>query len=270
MENETNEHTASHPITRRKNPILQLPFVFGVAALVATLFTAWTPSGFVPGGISEKINQILAPIPIAASDSSEWPTPTPRPRPRIGIVAGHWGYSTEYGEDPGAVCPDGLTESEINLKIATLVRDDLVGRGFEVDLMQEFDPLLNQYHAMALVSIHADSCDYINDQATGFKVSAALATIHPDRAARLMACIRNRYASVTNLPYHSGSITADMSSYHAFDEIHTDTTAVIIETGFMNLDRQFLTQHPEIAAKGISDGIVCFIYNEDASSTGSP
>ena len=57
-----------------------------------------------------------------------------------------------------------------------------------------------------------------------------------------------------------------MSSYHAFNEIDDDTPAVIIETGFMNLDRQILTQQPELVAGGISDGILCYIYNEDIAT----
>jgi len=57
-----------------------------------------------------------------------------------------------------------------------------------------------------------------------------------------------------------------MSSYHAFNEIDDDTPAVIIETGFMNLDKQLLTQQPDLVAKGIVDGILCYIYNEDLTS----
>jgi len=53
-----------------------------------------------------------------------------------------------------------------------------------------------------------------------------------------------------------------MSSYHAFDEIDIDTPAAIIETGFLNLDRQILTQEPDRIADGISKGILCYIYNE--------
>jgi N-acetylmuramoyl-L-alanine amidase len=233
------------------------------AVVLATLFTAWTPVGLLTSNLTEKIAQALAPRqetgPIATL-----PTPTPRPDPHIGIVAGHW------GNDPGAVCDDGVTEAQINLNIATLVRQNLIGEGFEVDLLEEFDESLDQYQALALVSIHADSCEYINDQATGFKVAAALASANPDRAARLTACLRSRYAQTTGLPYHSTSITPDMTSYHAFDEINPETTAAIIETGFLNLDRQILTQHPDVVAHGISEGILCYIYNEDISAPTAP
>ncbi len=88
---------------------------------------------------------------------------TPPIQQRIGIVAGHW------GNDSGAVCTDGLTEVETNLRIASLVKEYLNAEGIEVDLLQEFDRKLYQYRAIALVSIHNDSCDYLGDTATGYK-----------------------------------------------------------------------------------------------------
>jgi N-acetylmuramoyl-L-alanine amidase len=126
------------------------------------------------------------------------------------------------------------------------------------------------YRGLALVSIHADSCEYINAEATGFKVAAALSSTNADRAQRLTACLRSRYEAITGLPFHSGSITGDMTRYHAFDEIHHETTAAIIETGFLNLDRQILTQSPEVIAEGITRGILCFIYNEDVTTQPGP
>jgi hypothetical protein len=57
-----------------------------------------------------------------------------------------------------------------------------------------------------------------------------------------------------------------MTSYHAFDEIHESTTAVIIGVGFLNLDRQILTQQPDLIAEGIKSGLKCFINNEDINN----
>ncbi len=224
-----------------------------VALLVATLFTAWTDPGLLPSGFGEKVAEGIAPQATASAQSII--TPTPRSRPLIGIVAGH------SGNDSGAVCSDGLTERSINEKIAAYVAQYLGEEDYDVNLLQEFDPNLFGYKATALISIHADSCDYINDLATGFKVSSALSNPHPERAARLTSCLRNRYGKLTGLPLHN-SITVDMTSYHAFDEIDESTTAAIIEVGFLNLDRQILTQNPEIVARGITDGIKCFINNE--------
>ena len=231
--------------------------VFITGVVVATLFTALTTPGILSGALQENISN---PTNIRAHATPEWPTPTSRPKPLIGIVVGHWGDSN----DPGAVCSDGLTELEINQDIAVLVQQNLLNEGFEVQLLKEFDSTLDGYTALALVSIHADSCAYINDQATGFKVSPSLNARRPEKTSRLTKCMRSRYASITQLNVHN-SVTLDMSSYHAFDEISEETPAVIIETGFMNLDRQILTQQPDLIASGITEGLLCYLYNEDIS-----
>lgn len=243
----------------------QLGIVIAVAFLIATLFTAWTEPGLLPGSLTDKLSNALTFQRTTPQASS--PTTTVRPTPRIGIVAGH------SGNDSGAVCPDalgGYREVDLNLGIAILVREALISAGYDVDLLAEFDPRLTGYQAQALVSIHADSCDYINDQATGFKVSAAISTKYPEQASRLTTCLRSRYADATGIKLHSGSVTADMTNYHAFNEINNETPAAIIETGFMNLDREILTQHQDVVANGITSGILCFIRNEDVSPTQIP
>ena len=241
----------------KKGVIYQLQIIFVVAFVLATLFTAWTPGVSVPSNDWENISFAPVPTPTLAENN---PTKTPRTRPLVGIVAGHW------GNDSGSVCNDGLTEAEVNLEIASLVQKYLTEQGYDVDLLKEFDLRLTGYEATALVSIHADSCDYINDLATGFKVAQAMSSKRPERVARLTACLRSRYTQITGMPLHSTSVTGDMTSYHAFGEINDGTAAVIIETGFLNLDRQFLTQTPELAAQGIADGVVCFINNESITS----
>ena len=80
----------------------QLEIVIVVAFVIATLFTAWTEPGLLPGGLSEKYIQRFALQRINSTPGSEFPTSTPRPNPRIGIVAGH------SGNNSGAVCADAL------------------------------------------------------------------------------------------------------------------------------------------------------------------
>jgi N-acetylmuramoyl-L-alanine amidase len=238
---------------------------FVVAALVATLFSSWTEPGLLPSSLTDRLNSALQSS--QPTLEGNYPTPTARPLAHIGIVAGH------SGNDPGAVCPDelgGIREVDVNLDIANRVRDSLTNEGYAVDLLTEFDPLLRNYRSLVLVSIHADSCQYINDQATGYKVAAAISTTYPERAQRLTNCLRNRYAEATGLTFHSGSVTTDMTSYHSFSEINADTPAAIIEVGFLNLDRDFLTQKPDQAAAGISSGILCFLRNEDIPTQTAP
>jgi N-acetylmuramoyl-L-alanine amidase len=228
-----------------------------VAVLVATLFVAFTPSA-LSGGLSEQLAVLLTSQPAQGGVAG-----TARPRIKIGIVAGHW------GNDSGAVCDNGTTEAEVNLKIATLVQQKLAALGYETDLLEEFDPRLTDYQAAALVSIHNDSCQYINDQATGFKVAAAMSSRDLNLAGRLEACLRDRYQRRTGLPLHN-SVTNDMSLYHAFDEISPNTTSAIIETGFLNLDYKLLTENTDQVATGVAEGILCFINNENIAPTPVP
>ena len=242
----------------------QIQIILGVAFLLATLFTAWTEPGLLPSSLSEKLDAALAAQ--STTPQPDWPTPTARPNPRIGIVAGH------SGNDPGAVCSDelgGTREVDINLTVAQKVKESLVAEGFDVDLLAEFDPRLVGYRALALVSIHADSCQYVNDEATGFKVAAALSTFYPEQATRLTTCLRTRYADITGMRFHTGSVTNDMTNYHAFGEINNETPAAIIEVGFLNLDRKILTEQPDLLASGITAGILCFVRNEDIAPSGA-
>jgi N-acetylmuramoyl-L-alanine amidase len=235
-----------------------LPQALFVAILVATLFVSLTP-GSLSGGLSEKLAVLLTTQP----NSVAAPGTTPRPLIKIGIVAGHW------GNDSGAVCEDGTTEADVNLKIATLVQQKLAALGFETDLLQEFDPRLSGYSAAVLVSIHNDSCKYINDQATGFKVASAMSSRDANLANRLAGCLRDRYQRTTGLPLHN-SVTNDMSLYHAFNEIEPSTTAGIIETGFLKLDYDILTSKTDLVATGVANGILCFVNNENIAPTSVP
>ena len=241
--------------------LLQTAFL--VAFVLATLFTAWTP--YENPTASAPNNQLTELLGVNPTQSGAAAPAQNNISNRIGIVAGHW------GNDSGSVCADGLTETDVNQRIAAIVQKTLADQGFQVDLLREFDLSLRGYQAAVLVSIHADSCDYINDQATGFKVAAALGSTRKEKAARLTACMRARYAAATNLPIHSTSVTNDMTEYHAFDEIDPNTTAAIIEVGFLNLDRQILEKTPEIPAQGIVAGILCFLRNESITpATAAP
>ena len=248
---------------RRRRPFRAVQTILGIALLLATLFTAFPSRGLANGNFYDRLSIILTPR------SAEGAQPVSQPQLRIGIVAGH------YGNDSGAVCYDGngavsLTEADVNLKIAALVQQQLTQRGYQVDLLKEFDTRLNGYRALAIVSIHNDSCDYINDEATGFKVAAALNTHDLNRANRLTACLIDRYHTETSMTFHAGSITGDMREYHAFREIDPSTVAAIIETGFLNLDREILTKKTDLVAAGVVDGILCFANNENIEPTPIP
>ncbi|MCB0163268.1 MAG: N-acetylmuramoyl-L-alanine amidase [Anaerolineae bacterium] len=171
--------------------------------------------------------------------------------PLVGIVSGHKGY------DPGAVCPDGLTEAEVNYAIALEVTNLLARQGVQGDVLDEFDDRLTDYQADALISIHADSCTIPG--ASGFKVARVTDSAIPESEDLLVNCLYDQYGAYTGLPQHPSSITDNMTDYHAFREINRGTPGAIIETGFLLDDRQILQYKPKIVARGIAAGILCFL-----------
>lgn len=229
--------------------------VLAAAGLTATIFTWFTPNQFLATNvitgltIAEATRQVATSVPTAL--------PTPNWLRKIGIVSGHRGPEN----DPGAVCPDGLTEAEINFNVAQVVVRNLRGLGFSVDLLDEFDPRLDNYQAAALVSIHANTCQTWpgGEIVSGYLIAAAAARA----TARgndnvLVECISQYYQAATSLQRREG-VTVDMTDYHTFREIHPFTPAAIIELGFMLADREILTTKTDVMAGAITDGILCFL-----------
>ena len=103
------------------------------AAIVGTVFTWFTDPSQLN---AQVIAEISNPTPVATQAPTLYPTPNFLRR--IGIVAGHHGPEN----DPGAVCPDGLTESEITFSVAQKIVQRLRDAGYSVDLLDEFDPRL--------------------------------------------------------------------------------------------------------------------------------
>lgn len=247
-------------LTALGDALRHIAVTLAVGIALATVFTAWSPPTLLPNNVAEQIAGVLATSQGAGAEVTALPTVATAepPKPRIGLVAGHSGPQN----DPGAVCPDGLTEAAVNLDVATRVKAGLEANGFAVDLLEEFDARLAGYQALAVVSIHNDSCAFINELATGYKVAGALDTGAPDKATRLVACLTERYAAETGMSFHAGSVTADMTSYHTFYEVAATTPIAIIETGFLNLDRRILTEEPHRVAQGVINGILCYALNE--------
>lgn len=228
--------------------------VVAAAVLMATIFTWWTPSGFLSNDVRQELS-------IAQATSAVTLQPTALPTPnflrRIGIVSGHRGPEN----DPGAVCPDGLTEAEINFNVAQLVVRNLRGRGYTVDLLDEFDPRLDGYQSAALVSIHSNTCQvWPNGEiVSGYLVAAAAARITARGNDQVLVdCIARHYEAATGLQRREG-VTVDMTDYHTFREIDSLTPAAILELGFMLADREIMAEQPDVLARGITDGILCFM-----------
>ncbi len=233
--------------------------VLAMLAIGITAFALWrrehtqASAGPPPTAAANTEQPTLALTP-RPSPTPGPPTPTPMPKgKRVGILAGHYGPQN----DPGAVCPDGLREVDINLKVAERVVARMQGLGYEVDLLEEYDERLNGYRADVMLSIHADACDI--PEASGFKVARVSFSAIPEIEDRLVECLYEHYGFVTGLPRHDYSITPDMHGYHAFVEIDPQTPGAIIEMGFMAADRYILVRRPDLLAEGIVRGLLCFL-----------
>jgi N-acetylmuramoyl-L-alanine amidase len=242
--------------------LLVLAFLLGVAYVV------WLIAG-APDGASPAAESAPEPSPTVKPTRTPRPTHTPRPSPtavitpsptptprplKVGVVAGHW------KNDVGAVCDDGLQEVTINLDVASRVVAILQSEGYEAELLAEFSEKLPGYRADAFVSIHTDAC-YV-PEASGFKVARVVSSAIPEEEDRLVACLVQEYGKATGLAFHKNSITADMTVYHAFEEIDPQTPGAIIELGFMGADRELLTGDTYNLALGVARGITCFLEGD--------
>ncbi len=170
------------------------------------------------------------------------------PKGIIVIIPGHW------ESDPGAVCPDGLEERVVNLKVAEILAKSLKKKGYQVHLLPEFSPKFKTMKPALFLSIHSDSCI---EGKSGFKLVS-----RGERSEKLASCLKEKYYKVTGLPFDPFTITQEMEEYHLFREVNPQIPAAIVEIGFLGKDRWLLEGHPEIVAKGLEEGILCFLGGE--------
>jgi N-acetylmuramoyl-L-alanine amidase len=154
------------------------------------------------------------------------------------------------------------------MAVARQVVAALKGRGYTVDLLEEWDLRLENYQAAAFISIHADECTNFNDgyNHSGFKSSYPIErfTVRA-RDEQLNDCIRENYGRVTGLPFTPGSITEAMTKYHAFHEsqghpgIALTTPGIILELGILSYDRDLLQNGTDKMTQGVFNGLLCFL-----------
>lgn len=218
----------------------------------------------------------LPPLPLLSTrPPTAVPTPTVPPMPDVALIAGHWAKQNPDGVptvlDSGAVCADGLREVDITKSVADKLLLLLEGRGYRVELLEEFDARLKKinpdFAPRALLSIHADSCltgpDYVF--ATGYKIAHAEPSANPAEDGRLVACLIRAYGRAVapfGLSFNANTITRNMTEYHAFREIDPKTPAAIIELGFLGYDRKVLVNHQDDLARGLAIGLADFLKGE--------
>ena len=222
--------------------LLIFPLVALLSAAIATFAISWQQR--------QPETRAVAAVPTEAPTINV----TPRYLRRIGIVAGHRGVYN----DPGAVCKDGLTEREVNEVVAEKVVLHLRGLGYHAELLDEFDSRLKNYQAEALISLHVNDCKDYGEYVTGYLIARAAARAAGGADDLLVQCLGENYAQATGLRVRAG-VTSDMSEYHSFVEIHPYTPAAILEMGFLLADRRLLTERADIVARGVYDGILCFL-----------
>ncbi len=171
---------------------------------------------------------------------------------KVAIVVGH------RASDSGAVCDDGLTEVMINESIAQQVQVDLESQGIPVSLLSEFDTRLQGFSSDMVVSLHSDSCAVLDPGFTGYKTTVN----NSPQSPQLQACMEQNYAQQTGLPIHPTTITDDMIHYHAFNKISAGSPAILLEMGFMYNDRELLTTNSAAAARGVANGIICYLQSQ--------
>lgn len=267
---ETGHNKTKRALRKRTLGCIVSQLQFGVLAVaialvLVTVLTLYRRGSLLAlfGPTQVQPANTLEPATVMASPILSLPSPTPRkstPQPtakskhkRVGILAGHSGPQ----HDPGAVCEDGLYEADINLAVAQKVAAILVDRGYEVDLLEEFDDRLKGYQADGFLAIHTDSCEF--PEVSGFKVAHVTGSAIPEIEDELVECLYQEYGTITGLPRHDFSITPDMHEYHAFLQIAPQTPGAIIELGFMAANRDILTRQQDKLASGIVNGLLCFL-----------
>ena len=256
---------SNRPSDEKKGPI----GLFVIAFLLGVAYVVWLASGAssdepeataTASAIPAAIGPTRTLRPTRMPDATAPPQPSrpsgngTAPQTRVGVVAGHW------QNDSGAVCPDGLQEVDINLDVASRVVALLQQKGYSAELLPEFSRRLNGYQADAFVSIHVDSCEAPG--LSGFKVARVASSAIPQQEDRLVACLSQEYARGTGLTFHENTITFDMTDYHAFREIDSQTPGAIIELGFMDADREILTVRSSTVAEAVMQGVLCFLEGE--------
>ncbi|HEY8806590.1 MAG TPA: N-acetylmuramoyl-L-alanine amidase [Candidatus Limnocylindria bacterium] len=195
--------------------------------------------------------------------------PAPKAEPgarRIGIQIGHW--QTENVppelrrlEVQTGTSWNGLTETEVSIQIATRVGDLLKSHGYIVDYLPTTVPA--GYLADAFVSLHLDGDG--TGENSGYKMA------HGSRRGpyeqQLMDDIKAEYGAATGLDYDGGRVTRNMTGYFAFSwqrfrsATSPFTPSVILEMGYLSNDhdRALATEHPDVLARGIANGIERFL-----------
>lgn len=223
-----------------------------------------TVSGAPPYGIdNEDIPQFASK---AWFDDWERPNVTAK----VALQAGHY-LNDDFPEElemlrnNDGASGGGKSEWEVNLKIAEETKKILELQNIQVEILPATVP--PQYWSDVFLAIHADG--NTDKKIRGYKIASPWRDF-TNNSDELVQSIKTTYEESTNLPWDD-NISKNMRGYYAFSwwrfehAIHPMTTAAIIETGFLTnyTDQKFLIDQPEVAAKGIAEGIINYLNNKE-------
>ena len=225
-----------HDTIQRTQRIFVWLFFFAVIGIGAI---AARTAGVYPADTGGLARQALVP--------SAW-------NKQVALISGH------AGNDSGAICEDAngeptIEEADVNAAVARLAAERLRQAGADVEILDEYDGRLQGLRADVLLSLHSDSC--VDE--TGYKSSRYVNSTIPAIADRLINCINLNYAAATGLTENVDTITENMTEYHAFRRIDPQTPAAILELGFLGGDNDLLANQQALLAKGVADGLLCFL-----------
>ena len=202
----------------------------------------------------------------------------PRPEvsgpPRVGIQVGHWKVDevpAEFGprlpEQTGASA-GGVNEVDVNLDVAQRLAKLLEAKGYAVDILPATIP--PGYVADAFVALHADD-DGVG-ASSGFKMAIGRRRGNYDQA--LLDALRAPYASATGLEWDAEGVSRNMTGYYVWNWSRYQhvaspfTPAVIVEMGFLSsdADRALMTDHADLIASALAEGIVAFVSAHDRAT----
>lgn len=189
---------------------------------------------------------------------------------RVGLQAGHW-YVGDLPWELRRLSPGtsagGWAEWQVNLLIAQAAAAMLEEAGVEVDVLPTVIP--PRYRAHAFLSIHADGD--LQGRFSGYKLARPGFSSIPEADDELVRVLYREYGAATGMARDSDAhVSRRMIYYYAFNTrryahaIDLGTPAAIIETGFLTHagDRALLTGRPELAARGIANGVLRFLETE--------
>ena len=177
------------------------------------------------------------------------------------------------GSDTGAISPHGLMEKDVNLLLATAVRDELVRRGYTVVMTREDDSFPALYDRPKVAHAHnADAFISIHHNAPPLDRDPRLVRYHTVYAwneigSRLAAAVNRRMGEAF------GSALANNGVMHANFAVtrNPEIPSCLVETDFITtpegeLDCWNGDRRKKVAA-AIADGFADWVGSHDSEKT---